>query len=120
MQFNIFRFLAVMFIASCSTTLWAQEATWQTLHADGMSAYQQGRYLEAEESLLLALESVQKLRGRDLDFALILNNLASLYRNLGRYAEAEPLYQHALGIREQALGPAHPDVATSLNYLAVI
>ena len=27
----------------------------------------------------------------------------------GRYAEAEPLYRRALAIREQALGPDHPD-----------
>ena len=38
----------------------------------------------------------------------------------GRYAEAEPLYKRALAIREKALGPDHPDVATSLNNLAVL
>jgi tetratricopeptide (TPR) repeat protein len=35
-----------------------------------------------------------------------------------RYAEAEPLYKRALGIREDVLGSKHPDVASSLNYLA--
>jgi tetratricopeptide (TPR) repeat protein len=35
-----------------------------------------------------------------------------------RYAEAEPLYQRALVIREKALGPDHPGVAQSLNNLA--
>ena len=39
-----------------------------------------------------------------------LNNLAALYRAQGRYAEAEPLYQRSLAIREKALGPDHPDV----------
>ena len=39
----------------------------------------------------------------------------------GRYAEAEPLYKRALAIREKALGPEHPDVATSLeNYAALL
>ena len=47
-----------------------------------------------------------------------LNNLAELLRATGRYGEAEPLYRRALVIREQALGPAHPDVASSLNNLA--
>ena len=47
-----------------------------------------------------------------------LNNLAELYRDQGRYAEAEPLYKRALAIREKALGPDHPDVGTSLNNLA--
>jgi len=35
-----------------------------------------------------------------------------------RYVEAELLYQRALSIREQSLGPEHPDVADSLNNLA--
>ena len=47
-----------------------------------------------------------------------MNNLAELYRAQGKYAEAEPLYKRALGIREKALGPDHPDVATGLNNLA--
>ena len=49
-----------------------------------------------------------------------LNNLAELYRDQGRYAEAEPLYKRSLAIREKALGPDHPDVATALNNLAVL
>ena len=39
----------------------------------------------------------------------------------GRYDEAEPLYQRALTIREKALGPAHPNVATALeNYASLL
>ncbi|MEO0309547.1 MAG: tetratricopeptide repeat protein, partial [Gloeomargarita sp. DG02_3_bins_56] len=38
----------------------------------------------------------------------------------GRYAEAIPLAQRSLAIREQALGKDHPDVATSLNNLAAL
>ena len=39
----------------------------------------------------------------------------------GRYAEAEPLYQRALAIREKALGHEHPHVATALeNYSALL
>ena len=38
----------------------------------------------------------------------------------GQYAKAEPLYERALAIWEKALGPEHPDVATSLNNLAVL
>ncbi len=50
--------------------------------------------------------------------ALSLNNLAQLYVNQGRYAQAEPLHKRSLAIREKALGPDHPDVALSLNNLA--
>ncbi len=50
--------------------------------------------------------------------ATSLQNLALLYAAQGRHAEAEPLYQRSLAIREAALGPEHPDVATGLNNLA--
>ncbi len=50
-------------------------------------------------------------------FATDLNNLALLYYDQGKYAQAEPLHRRALAIRETALGPEHPQVATSLeNY----
>ena len=50
-----------------------------------------------------------------------LNGLAELYKNQGKYAEAEPLYKRSLAIREKALGPEHPKVATSLeNYAALL
>ena len=49
-----------------------------------------------------------------------LNNLAALYRNQGRYTDAEPLYKRSLAIWEKALGPEHPDVALGLNNLAAL
>ena len=50
--------------------------------------------------------------------ALALNNLATLYKSQGRYAEAEPLLKRALAIRERALGLDHPDVGLAHNNLA--
>ena len=41
-------------------------------------------------------------------------------RPQGKYTEAEPFIQRALAITEKALGPEHPDVATSLNNLAAL
>ena len=44
-----------------------------------------------------------------------------LYQAQKRYHEAEPLQQRALTIAERALGPGHPDLATSLeNYAALL
>jgi tetratricopeptide (TPR) repeat protein len=45
--------------------------------------------------------------------------VVELYR-AGRYDEAIPLATEVLQIRETALGPDHPDVATSLNNLAAL
>ncbi len=44
--------------------------------------------------------------------------MALLYYTQGKYEQAEPLYQRALAIREQQVGPQHPDTASSLNNLA--
>ena len=46
-----------------------------------------------------------------------LNNLAVLYRILGRHAEAEPLFRRALAIAEKTFGPEHPNFVRILeNY----
>lgn len=38
----------------------------------------------------------------------------------GKYNEAEPLYRRLLALKMQALGSHHPDVARSLNNLALV
>jgi tetratricopeptide (TPR) repeat protein/DNA-binding XRE family transcriptional regulator len=48
----------------------------------------------------------------------LLYETATYLRDRARYIEAELLYQRALRIREQQLGPEHPDVAHTLNGLA--
>ena len=54
----------------------------------------------------------------DVETATALNQQAIVHYKAGRYAEAIPLLEQALAIREKALGPDHPHVATSLNNLA--
>jgi len=91
---------------------------WEKDNVAGGQAYQQGRYAEAQKSLLAALEQAEKFGDDNFLLATSLNNLAELYRTQGKYAEAEPLHQRALAIWEKALGPGHPNVAMSLNNLA--
>jgi CHAT domain-containing protein/Flp pilus assembly protein TadD len=38
----------------------------------------------------------------------------------GKYDEAHPLAEHSLEIREKLLGPEHPDVARTINHLAIL
>ena len=47
-------------------------------------------------------------------------DLASLYRDQSRFAQAEPLYQWALTLQRKALGPDHPEVALSLEEYAAL
>ncbi len=52
--------------------------------------------------------------------ARLINQAGFYLYERARYAEAAPLYQRALAIREKVLGPEHPNVATSLNNLAAL
>jgi non-specific serine/threonine protein kinase/serine/threonine-protein kinase len=68
---------------------------------------------------------VQRIRGELSDQpvvrARLLDTVGNAYRNLGRYAEALPLLEEALDLREQMLGADHADVGhscVSLGWLA--
>ena len=52
------------------------------------------------------------------DVAESINNLAVLYENEARNPKAEVYYQHALEIREKALGPEHVDTIVTLEHYA--
>jgi tetratricopeptide (TPR) repeat protein len=55
---------------------------------------------------------------RHPETATSLNNLAVLYKSMGQYERALPLYESALEIRRSELGDRHPSTAGSLNNLA--
>jgi Tetratricopeptide repeat/NB-ARC domain len=52
--------------------------------------------------------------------ATSLNNLAGLYRSIGRYAEAEPLSVRAVAIVEDKLGIDHPNTQTIHKNLQIL
>ena len=82
--------------------------------------YQQGRYEEAIAVAQQVLAIRESILGDHPDTATSLNNLARLYQAMGRYGEAEPLFQRSLSIIETQLGADHPNTATSLNNLAAL
>jgi hypothetical protein len=47
-----------------------------------------------------------------------LNNLAVLYQEMGRAADAEPLAKRALVIREKVYGPDNPQLLNTIHNLA--
>jgi tetratricopeptide (TPR) repeat protein len=63
---------------------------------------------------------VRTLGPNTLSEAVSLMTLADLYRNNGKYAQAEPLYLRALTIRSHNLGSGHPGVAKCLIHMAVL
>ena len=95
-----------------------QGTKWESYITAAQRAYRQADCAEAEKQSAAALKEAEAFD--DVRLATSLNNLALLYKAQCRYAEAEPLYQRALAIREKALGPQHPDLANSLNNLAIL
>lgn len=98
----------------------AQETSWEELVAAGQSAFQAGRFQEAEEKFGAALRIAEDFSELDTRLATTLNNIAAVYYINGDYVAAEPLFRRALSIREQSLGRDHLEVATSLNNLAAV
>src|SRR5256886_6428349 len=67
---------------------------------------------------VFCLKKKKRLGSDHPEVAIRLNNLARLYSDQGRNAEAELLSQRALAISEQALGTDHPVTAHALQHLA--
>ena len=78
-----------------------------------------GKYAEA---LPLAQAMVTQLEKGppNKDYAGALNNLGQVYADMGRDAEAEPLYKQALAVMEKAVGLESVDIAIELNSLAAL
>jgi tetratricopeptide (TPR) repeat protein len=116
----------------------------QQVYRDQMSQAEAQRYLSAATELIIAVlpdgtrlhewaEGQQLLphmvAASDLatvmtwesEPAAFLANWTGYYLHfLANYSQARPYFQRALAIREKALGPDHPDTATSLNNLGAL
>ncbi len=73
-----------------------------------------------EKQLCQARETAETFGPDNPRLATALADLAFFYYRLGKYADAEPLHQRALAIREKVLEPTHPDVIASLQNLAAL
>lgn len=98
----------------------ADESNWTRHTKEGLVAFQLRDYGKAEESFQAALKEAEKFGKNDSRLATTLNHLALARKAQGKYAEAEPLLERALEIRERTLGPEHPGVGTILNNLAEV
>jgi CHAT domain-containing protein/tetratricopeptide (TPR) repeat protein len=89
------------------------------LSARAVQLYGAGKYAEGLEPARKAADILKAIRGeKHPDSSAALNNLALLYRAMGDYKAALPLYVQARDLTRAALGDKHPAYATSLNNLA--
>jgi serine/threonine-protein kinase len=79
----------------------------------------QKRFQEATP-LEPVVEAVAETTEEDVARGIALHSLSVLLQETGRYPEAWEKATRALALREKALGPEHPDVASSLQHLSSI
>lgn len=78
-------------------------------------------FTKAEHFYLIALEIKKKILGAEnLDYAILVNELASLYNYQNKFLKAEPLLLEVLAIRKKALGTENLNYASSLSNLAIL
>ena len=81
----------------------------------------QGTTLTAEDLLARGAERIDtELADQPTVQATMMDVMGQVYRNQGRYDEAQALLERALTIRQETLGPAHEDIAESLTSLGIL
>lgn len=88
------------------------------LLAAGKMARKLAEFKQAQE-WLEHLREIREAEGESAELGDALHELALLYRDQGKYKEAEPLHLRAVAVKEKVLGKDHPDMAEALNDLAV-
>ena len=84
-----------------------------------MAAYNAGNYREAETQLKAALKSTRDFASNDPKLMNTLRDLAQVYRAQSKYAEAEPLMERHLALKERFLGNSIPILRKISTNLAV-
>jgi tetratricopeptide (TPR) repeat protein len=91
------------------------------LNSEAVRLIQERRFNEAIPIASQIQNLLEKALGAEHpDLIGNLNSLSALYRNCGKYYEAESFCQRALAIVEKSLGPDHPDAAIILASLALL
>ena len=70
-----------------------------------------------QKVMMQVLDIREKELGPDhVDVAASLNNIAVLLKTSGQFEEAEEMYNRSIAIKENALGPNHPQVSAYSAY----
>ena len=110
------RWVGVAFSLVCSVTaVAAQDGRWERMTAAGVQAFEQGDYASAVRQFQAALPLADAG-----SLAPSLMNLAAVYYAQGQYTDAARLYQRALVLQEQVLGPDDPLLVPVLEANAAV
>ena len=86
---------------------------WQQLIEQGDRAYRASRFVEASRFFIAAAEMIRENDDNDERFVLAVGRLARLVGAMGRYKDADKLYQHARGemrIKQSTVSPNETNI----------
>jgi tetratricopeptide (TPR) repeat protein/CHAT domain-containing protein len=108
--------LLILLLCSLSNVL---SQTYEELNQKLMEYYKKGEYATSIDYAEKAKIQAEKEFGKEHNnYAESLNNLAMLFKEMGAYDKAEPLFIESMDIYKKTLGPNNPEYATALNNLA--
>ena len=110
--------LFVVSVIGCTPSPQELVSEAESLVANGELKMTQLAYREAGEYYERAAKLLPS--GNDEVLADYLNEAGEAFYYAALYDKAKPLFERALAIHEKVHGPNHPDVATSLNNLAML
>src|SRR5690348_16157947 len=96
----------------------ADQDLWEKYQGQVRALRQQGALAAAEKAALAAVAEAQKSGQEDSRLAKSWNDLATIYYDTGRYAEAEKFFQLAAHLWERLYGSESVETAQGLNNLA--
>jgi len=76
--------------------------------------------LAARELLRRGLSRVEELNDQPIVQGRMLDALGMVYERLGQFPQADSILVRALALQRSALGPQHPDVASTLDHLGIV
>ena len=113
------------FLANVLSLRWlrspaSRTRAWEDRFQAGVAALREEDLPRAERALAQALNEAEGFPGGDVRLTVTLDNLAGVLRMAGKNAEAAPLCERTLTIKETLFGPDSPNVASTLKDLAEI
>lgn len=111
--------LSLVILLASSLTIAHAQSTYDSATAAAMQAYSEGNFGEAEKQFKKALKDLEAVSPSDARVGVVLVNLAAVKKAQGQDKEVEPLLKRAITVFTVALGPDHPDLATTHENLGM-
>ena len=110
---------AITVFAGFQIPSYAQDETWVKLNSEVLTLYSSRQYQDAIVQGIKLLDYSERTFGPDhVTTGTTQANLAFVYKAMGQFAKALPLYVRALDISEKGYGREHPLTSSRLNNLA--